>query len=75
MNSKPYEDDPAYIAAVELVRKTGRASISTVQRHLMIGYNHAARLVEAMEQNGIISTPDAAGARHVLRQKQSEQRG
>lgn len=75
MTSANIEPMPLYEKAVDVVQTTGRASISTVQRHLMIGYNHAARLVEAMEQNGIISTPDAAGARHVLRQKQSEQRG
>src|SRR5258708_15177626 len=47
------EADPLYDQAVELVMRTRRASISLVQRHLRIGYNRAARLIEQMEQAGL----------------------
>lgn len=50
--------DPRYDEAVALVLKAGQASISMVQRHLRIGYNRAARIVEAMEQNGVIGPSD-----------------
>lgn len=63
------DTDPDYDAAVAIVRETGRASISTVQRHMMIGYNRAARLVEAMEKNGVVSAPDQSGVRQVLPKK------
>jgi S-DNA-T family DNA segregation ATPase FtsK/SpoIIIE len=48
------EEDPIYNEAVELVRKRKRASISMLQRRLRIGYTRAARLIEQMEENGII---------------------
>src|SRR5258708_39916700 len=47
------EADPLYDQAVEIVMRTRRASISLVQRHLRIGYNRAARLIEQMEQAGL----------------------
>lgn len=59
------KDDPMYPSAIQLVRKLRMASISAVQRHLRIGYNRAAYMVEAMEGT-VVSTPDAAGARQVL---------
>ncbi|MDO8065614.1 DNA translocase FtsK [Janthinobacterium sp. SUN206] len=46
--------DPLYEQAVEVVRTQQRASISLVQRHLRIGYNRAARLIEAMEAAGVV---------------------
>jgi DNA segregation ATPase FtsK/SpoIIIE-like protein len=49
------ESDPLYDQAVEIVIKNRRASISLVQRHLRIGYNRAARLLEQMEQSGLVS--------------------
>lgn len=62
-----YEDDAAlYMDAVNAVRETKVASISLVQRRLRIGYNRAARFVEKMEQDGIVSAPEFNGARTVL---------
>jgi len=52
--------------AVEVVLKTRRPSISLVQRHLRIGYNRAARLIEAMEKAGLVSAMNGAGGREVL---------
>jgi S-DNA-T family DNA segregation ATPase FtsK/SpoIIIE len=60
------ENDPLYDQAVEIVLKNKRASISLVQRHLRIGYNRAARLIEAMEQAGLVSQTDSRGGREVL---------
>jgi DNA segregation ATPase FtsK/SpoIIIE, S-DNA-T family len=52
------EHDPQYDAAVALVAETREASISMVQRRLRIGYNRAARIIEKMEQEGIVSPSD-----------------
>lgn len=60
------EADPLYDQAVEIVLKNRRASISLVQRHLRIGYNRSARLIEAMEKAGLVSTMDGRGGREVL---------
>ncbi|WIM06666.1 MAG: DNA translocase FtsK 4TM domain-containing protein [Candidatus Nitricoxidivorans perseverans] len=60
------EADPMYDQAVEVVLKTRRPSISLVQRHLRIGYNRAARLIEAMERSGLVSPMNGAGNREVL---------
>lgn len=60
------ESDPLYDQAVEIVLKNQRASISLVQRHLRIGYNRSARLIEAMEQAGLVSSMDGRGGREVL---------
>jgi DNA segregation ATPase FtsK/SpoIIIE, S-DNA-T family len=60
------ESDPLYDQAVEIVLKTRRASISLVQRHLRIGYNRAARLIEQMERAGMVSAMQANGNRDVL---------
>ncbi len=59
-------DNALYDRAVRIVTETRRASISGVQRHLRIGYNRAARLVEQMEQDGIVSAPQHNGNREVL---------
>ncbi len=59
-------DDPLYDRAVELVVREGKASTSFVQRHLQIGYNRAARIVERMESQGVISQANHAGKREVL---------
>lgn len=58
--------DVFYDEAVEFVRETRRASVSTVQRKFRIGYNRAARIIEQMEVEGIVSKPGHNGAREVL---------
>jgi S-DNA-T family DNA segregation ATPase FtsK/SpoIIIE len=60
------ESDPLYDQAVEMVLRTRRASISLVQRHLRIGYNRAARLIEQMEHAGLVSAMQTNGNREVL---------
>jgi len=60
------ENDPLYDQAVEIVLRTRRASISLVQRHLRIGYNRAARLIEQMERAGMVSAMQTNGNRDIL---------
>ncbi|MEC3766730.1 DNA translocase FtsK [Cupriavidus sp. SS-3] len=60
------EADPLYDQAVEVVLKNRRASISLVQRHLRIGYNRAARLLEDMEKAGLVSAMSGNGNRDIL---------
>jgi len=60
------EKDPLYDQAVEIVLRTRRPSISLVQRHLRIGYNRAARLIEDMERAGLVSSMQSNGNREVL---------
>jgi S-DNA-T family DNA segregation ATPase FtsK/SpoIIIE len=60
------EKDPMYDQAVEVVLKNRKASISLVQRHLKIGYNRAARLVEDMEKAGLVSSMSTNGQREIL---------
>lgn len=60
------EDDPVYQQAAELVIREQRASIAMVQRHLRIGYNRAARLIETMEKFGIVGPMESNGSRLVL---------
>ena len=66
------EADPLYDQAVDIVLKNKRASISLVQRHLRIGYNRSARLIEAMEKAGLVSSMDGRGGREVLARKEAE---
>jgi S-DNA-T family DNA segregation ATPase FtsK/SpoIIIE len=66
------EADPLYDQAVEIVLKSRRASISLVQRHLRIGYNRAARLIEQMERAGMVSTMQPNGNREVLAPSRTE---
>ena len=60
------EKDPMYDQAVEIVLKNRKASISLVQRHLRIGYQRAARLLEDMENAGMVSSMGHNGQREIL---------
>ena len=60
------EKDPMYDQAVEVVLKHRKASISLVQRHLKIGYNRSARMLEEMEKAGLISAMSGSGQREIL---------
>jgi len=60
------EQDPLYDQAVRIVTETRKASISGIQRRLKIGYNRAARMVETMEEAGIVGSLQTNGFREVL---------
>jgi len=64
VDDEPY--DEKYDEAVALVTRTRQASISMIQRHLRIGYNRAARIIEVMEREGIVGPSDGAKPREVL---------
>ena len=66
------ESDPLYDQAVQIVLQNKRASISLVQRHLRIGYNRAARLLEQMERAGLVSAMATNGNRDILVPKRDE---
>jgi S-DNA-T family DNA segregation ATPase FtsK/SpoIIIE len=66
------EADPMYDQAVQIVLQNRRASISLVQRHLRIGYNRAARLLEQMERAGLVSPMATNGNRDILVPKREE---
>ncbi|QWU99575.1 DNA translocase FtsK [Francisella salimarina] len=70
-NGSGDSEDPLYNEAVEIVIKTQKASISAVQRKLKIGYNRSARLMEEMEENGIVSEMNQNGMREVLIKRDS----
>jgi S-DNA-T family DNA segregation ATPase FtsK/SpoIIIE len=65
-NDQETEYDEKYDEAVALVTRSRQASISSVQRHLRIGYNRAARIIEVMEKEGIIGPQEGAKQREVL---------
>ena len=58
--------DALYDEAVNIVAREGKASTSFIQRHLQIGYNRAARIIEQMEKEGIVSSANRVGRREVL---------
>ena len=60
------EDDPLYGEAVKFVTESRKASISAVQRKLRIGYNRAARMIESMEAEGVVSEMGHNGSREVI---------
>jgi S-DNA-T family DNA segregation ATPase FtsK/SpoIIIE len=66
------EADPMYDQAVAIVLQHKRASISLVQRHLRIGYNRAARLLEQMEKSGLVSSMATNGNRDLLVPRRDE---
>jgi len=65
VNDDP-ENDPLYDQAVEFVTRTRKASISSVQRQLRVGYNRAARMIETMEMTGVVTPAEDNGRREVL---------
>ena len=58
--------DELYDQALQLVAETGQASISMLQRRLRVGYNRAARMIEKMEQQGVVGPSDGVKPRNVL---------
>jgi S-DNA-T family DNA segregation ATPase FtsK/SpoIIIE len=66
------EKDQLYDEAVELVLRTRKPSISSVQRHLRIGYNRAARIIEDMERAGLVSAMQSNGNRDILAPNQND---
>jgi S-DNA-T family DNA segregation ATPase FtsK/SpoIIIE len=66
------ESDPMYDQAVAIVLQHKKASISLVQRHLRIGYNRAARLLEQMEKSGLVSSLSTSGNRDLLVPQRNE---
>ncbi len=66
------ERDELYSRAVEIVTTTGQASISMIQRRLRVGYNRAARMIEMMEEDGIVSPPDHTKGREVIYRRRFE---
>ena len=69
-SDEPY--DEMYDEAVRVVTESGKASISYVQRRLQVGYNRAARMIECMEREGVVSTADHRGVREVLARRIEE---
>jgi len=63
------DSDELYDKAVSIVIKNQKVSTSFIQRYLQIGYNRAARIVEKMEEDGIVTTSNNAGKRAVLKEK------
>ena len=60
------EDEALISKAIDLIRSTNKASTSFLQRNFQVGYNKAARIMEALEQRGVVSTPNHAGKRDIL---------
>ncbi len=59
-------DDPMYDEALNVILREGKVSTSFIQRHLQVGYNRAARIIEKMEQEGVVSKANATGKREIL---------
>ncbi len=66
------EKDSKYDEAAELVIEKGQCSVSMVQRYLRIGYNCASRIVEQMEQDGLVTSPGSGGIRKVLARSEAD---
>jgi len=65
--SKEDSGDPMYDEAMSVILREGKVSTSFIQRHLQIGYNRAARIIEQMENEGVVSKANATGKREILR--------
>ena len=66
-------ENALYDQAVALVAREGKASTSFIQRHLQIGYNRAAKLIEQMEKDGVVSPANHVGKRDVLVRSEREE--
>ena len=60
------EDEILISKSIDLIRSTNKASTSFLQRNFQIGYNKAARIMEALEQRGVVSEPNHTGKREIL---------
>ena len=60
------EDEELINKSIDLIKSTNKASTSFLQRNFQIGYNKAARIMEALEQRGVVSTPNHTGKRDIL---------
>ena len=61
-----YDEDPLYEQALDIVMQAGKASASYIQRKLKIGYNRAARLIEEMEERGIVGPANGSKPREII---------
>mgnify|MGYP001231214559 FL=1 len=59
-------DEELIMKSINLIKSTNKASTSFLQRNFQIGYNKAARIMEALEQRGVVSTPNHTGKREIL---------
>ena len=60
------EDEAMITKSIDLIKTTNKASTSFLQRNFQIGYNKAARIMEALEQRGVVSEPNHSGKREIL---------
>ena len=60
------EDEALITKSIDLIKTTNKASTSFLQRNFQVGYNKAARIMEALEQRGVVSPPNHAGKRDIL---------
>ena len=60
------EDEILISKSIDLIKSTNKASTSFLQRNFQVGYNKAARIMEALEQRGVVSAPNHAGKRDIL---------
>ena len=66
-NISEQDQDELYTSAIELIKSEGKASTSFLQRKFQIGYNRAARIIDMMEEQGIVSKANHVGKRDVLK--------
>ena len=66
LQSAAVVEDELFNQAVEIIKREGKASTSFIQRKLQIGYNRAARIIDMMEEKGIVSKANHVGKREVL---------